>query len=469
MSLTERITSIALAAASIVASGVASGASSAGSHDAAQAEHRKVLRELGLTITLPPQLTELAENPSPSGRMKCDWSAKLGDANVRIALFVLPGADFEFFEPDDVAELLLASLRDPASGDPSFAFERTSIAAGSFGYAPFAAIGFGAMHRHNSATPTGTAFVLGGLLKDGGYAIEARAEPALSERDAQVIADFLAKGIAYQGDERNAAWSDEEALARWTRDAPASLQKKLEPILRTEHYIILTDSSGRKAFGDKMEEFYAAIQKTYPFDEVPGRRRLPVFLFKKAEEYYEFCSQARQMPRDDAIRSRGHASRDYYATWYAGTGDPVDLHEGTHQVFTNRLHLSGGGSWFQEGVAEYMSTNFNVRGIAARAVKSNAHKALAELIRVKSLLFGPHPDEAKTNERPMDPYLEAAFFIEFLHDCEWTKDRFQRAIHALGEAPPNDVAAIERAFRGVYDADIAGIEAQWIEYAKNRR
>jgi len=55
MSSTQRITSLALAAASIVASS----ASAVSSHDAPRAEHCTVLRELGLTIRLPQQLTEL--------------------------------------------------------------------------------------------------------------------------------------------------------------------------------------------------------------------------------------------------------------------------------------------------------------------------------------------------------------------------------------------------------------------------
>jgi hypothetical protein len=449
----------------------------------AQGDHRKFLRDYGLTLTLPPQLTDLTENVLASGQVKGDWSGRLGGAKVRIVLYVLPGRDFELSEPEDVCDLVLGNLREPEGGDPSFAFEEMRLVSGSFGFAGHAAIGRGAIHKpsgheSSSSAPSGTEraeveiagtiFVLGELLKDGGYAIQVRAEPALSERDARPIVDFLEKGVAYRGDERNCAWTDEEANARWMRDAPDSAKKKLEPILRTEHYLLMTDSPGRRDFGEKMEQFYSEIRRTYPFEEIATHKLMPVFLFRSVDEYYDFCSRMRDMPRDDALRSRGHASHDYYATWFTGANEPVHVHEATHQIFTNRLHLRGGGSWFQEGLAEYMSTNSNVRGIAARAVRAGKHMPLAEFVLVKSLLFTFRPDNAP-GERPMDPYLEAAFFIEFLHESEWTKDKFQNIVHALGDVPANDVAAIQRAFRGVYDTDLAGIEAQWVEYAKNRR
>ena len=52
----------------------------------------------------------------------------------------------------------------------------------------------------------------------------------------------------------------------------------------------------------------------------------------------------------------------------------------THQVFGNRLRLDGGGSWFQEGVAEYICTRESERTDAANLVKKGRHVKLAARI-----------------------------------------------------------------------------------------
>jgi hypothetical protein len=423
--------------------------------------------EYGLTLTFPAQLTELKDGPTKSDQLKGDWRAKLNGANITVLLYVAPSAEYGFTEPEDVSDIVLANMRDPGGGDPSFGYEKTLLVPGAFGFAPYAAIGYGPVHKKDSTEITGTLFVLGGLLKENGYSLEIHTKPALSGADARVILDFFKKGIAYKGDVRVSKWTDAEAKERWTRDAPEATHKKLEPIYRTEHYIILSNSSGAKDFGKKMEECYAAIKKVYPFEEVPGRKLMPVFLFRNADEYYDYFVKVAKTTKEQAMRSKGHAWRDYYATWFEATNDPVHIHEGTHQIFKNRLRLPGGGSWFQEGVAEYMSTRPNDRNVAARLVKTKKHVPLEELVQVQSLLFSAKED-AKGGDAAGDQYKEAALFIEFLHESKWAKPKFQDAIHALGNAAANNVPSIDRAFNALYGKDIAGVEAQWIEYCKKR-
>lgn len=436
---------------------------------AIQDERTKPFPDYGLTLTLPVEFTGLKDGPTKGEQVKGDWRVKLNGASLTILLYVAPIKDYGFSEPEDVSDIVLANMRDPNGGDPSFGYEKTLLAPGPFGFAPYGAIGYGPVHKKDSTETTGTMFVLGGLLKEYGYSLEVHAKPVLTEEDVKIVLEFLKKGVVYKGDVRVNKWTDAEAKARWVRDAPQATHKKLEPFLRTEHYIILTNSSGGKEFGKKMEECYAAIRAMYPFEEVPGRKLMPVFLFRTPDEYYDYFVKVAENTREQAERSKGHAWRDYYATWYEAPNDPVHIHEGTHQIFKNRLRLPGGGSWFQEGVAQYMSTKRNDRNVTARLVKNKKHLPLTDFIKVKSLLFSQPKGDIKGGDEAADQYMQAALFIEFLHESKWGKAKFQDGIRALGLAPPSNVQGVDRAFNAVYGTDIAGVETQWVEYCKTRK
>ena len=262
-------------------------------------------------------------------------------------------------------------------------------------------------------------------------------------------------------------WTDDEARERWERDAPKATHAKYEGAIRTKHYIILTNSSGGDLFAKKMEECYAAIQKTYPFEEKPDERLMPVFLFRTPDEYYDYYAAIASRPRKDAEKSKGHAWRDYYATYYESPNDPVHVHEATHQIFASRLKLGGGGSWFQEGVAEYMSSTENDRNIAARLVKKGRHVPLAEFVRTPSLLHSAK-ESVSGDDSASSQYDQAALLIEFLRESKPFKDKFQAFLHAVGKVRPNDVAAIEKAVESVYGVGLAGLEEQWIAYCEKR-
>jgi hypothetical protein len=296
-------------------------------------------------------------------------------------------------------------------------------------------------------------------------AVEALPLPDLE--GAKEIEDFLTKGVSCAGEPRNWKWSDEEAEALWQRFAPPDARDKLEKIVRTRHYVILTNSSSGKTFGEKMEECYATIQEIFPFPEVEGRRLMPVFLFRTPDQYYAYFVARAGTTREQAERSKGHAWLDYYATWYEAPKDPVHIHEATHQIFANRLVLNGGGSWFQEGVAEYVETRANERNDAARLVKKERHTRLAEFIAIESLLMSAEEDIKGGNEAG-DHYKQAALLIEFLRESDFGRKRFLDFVHAVGRVPRNDVPAIEAAVRQSYGCTLAELEAQWVEYCRKR-
>jgi hypothetical protein len=415
------------------------------------------LAELALTLTLPP-----LEGLSPAGTNR--WRGRLGTSQVEIALRTLAQSKFGFAEPEDVLDSGPSFWSDPAQQRNAPGTRRAF--SGPYGYASCAAWERMELRSRDGATLVGLRFLLGGLLPEAGYWITLEASPPPSPENEELLLEFLEQGIVYDGVVRDHRWSEEEARARWLRDAPPATHEDLE-ILRTPHYLVLTNSGGGKAFARKMEECHDAIREVFPFDDVPGRRLLPVFLFRTSDQYFDFYAAIAEIERKVAERSKGHAWMDYYATWYDAPGDPVHIHEATHQIFSNRLALGGGGSWFQEGVAEYMSSKPGERSAAASAVKRGKHMPLAEFVTIPSLLMSAD-ENAPGGDVAGDHYKQAALLIEFLRESKWARDRFPSFLTRVGRLPRGDRAEIEGAIATLYDTDLAGLEQRWVEYCRKR-
>jgi hypothetical protein len=425
------------------------------------AAETKTFPELGLTLELP-DLAEMTETLTEAGQTRGTWRGKLGEARITVQLAVLPTESFGFSEPDDVAAL----LGDNVGRDPNATFERTGMIAGPYGFAPYAALAVSKRHLEGSTKPDVASYYLCGLTETAGYVIEVECRPALEGKAAEPVLAFLKDGVRYDGPTRINEWTDEEAVARYMRDTPEDCHDEMEKILRTKHYIILTNSSGGKTFGKKMEENYEEIKAMFPFEEVEGRKLMPIFLFQTNEEYYDFCTKIANWDRAQAAASKGHAWKDYYATWYEAPGDPVHIHEATHQIFANRLGLHGGGSWFQEGVAEYVESSDNDRNAIATQVKKGHAPTLKEFVLVGSLI-----DEgrgSKTGSEAGSRYKQAALFIEFLAESKAYKKDFQRFIHTMGKAPRGNAEAIEAVFQEIYGKDLDELQEEFVTYCKKR-
>lgn len=415
--------------------------------------------DLGLTLRLPKAVTELQASEQTSEQLRKHWTAKLGSVELEISFFVMPIQEFGFQEPEDVIELLLENVRAPGGLDPSFAFTQQRLVPGEFGVCSYASLAYGPWHADGATQETGLFCSLGGILEKHGYSLEVHATPVPGPEGVRALEEWLKSSVRFQGKARDPKWTEEEARERWTRSVPEKLAKKLEKIIRTQHYLVLTNSSGGKNFAEQMEKNYQAIQKVFPFEEVAGRKLMPVFLFQTPEEYYEFYAKLFQSTVAEAERSKGVAYQDWYATWYEAPNDPVHIHEGTHQIFENRLRLPGGGSWFQEGVAEYMTVAKNELNVAARVVKSGKQRPMREFMTIESLLLSDSEED-----QAADSYAMAALVIEFAR----TKPKFQNFIHSVGKTPAGSLPAIERALRSSLGLDLAGLEAEFVQYCKKR-
>ncbi len=231
-------------------------------------------------------------------------------------------------------------------------------------------------------------------------------------------------------------------------------------VLRSDHYIVFTDSSAGKKYLETMEDIYDRFKKVFPFEERQGAPLMPVFLFKTNDGYYNYYQLIARVTRASAAQSAGHAWRDYYATYYQSPKDPVNYHEGAHQLVANRMNMRGGGSWFQEGMAVYFEgTVFpgedpakGIKGI----IKSGGYTPLPEFVKLPSLLYSS--DTTQSSSLAHNRYQQAGAFIKFLkegpHDDKWPA-----FLQALRDGkPPHAV------FEEVYGMTIQAMDAAFVEY-----
>lgn len=412
-----------------------------------------------LQITLPP-----LENPERLDKKRPGCKAliggNLGKARVEILINTRGGS---YSEPEDATDAVLRKLRPAEDRKGQYRYAFRDLLSGPFGTVPFASLCIGPP-TFRPPVPSrndvgGEIFVLGGVLPSEIYMIEVYTGPELTEPHRKVILDFLKTGITAECEQLDLSWPAEEILERWTESVqnPKTRNGMNKPI-RTKHYIIMTNSSAGTLFGRKMEEAYRTVQKIFPFPEVKERKLLPVFLFRLRDEYLDFSVKTSGMTKEAAGQSKGHATSDYYATYYDSPKDPVHIHEATHQIFQNRLRLWGGGSWFQEGVAEYVSSSKNERkAFAKRAAKDDKYIPFRNFVTIPSIISNPYMDGGRS-------YLQAASLIEFLRDGKTHRDKFPRFLEEVGKLPRSKLDEIEAAVTKIYGTDLEGLEKEWVKF-----
>ena len=328
------------------------------------------------------------EQDKPRGQLQASWSGRIGNTRLHIRLMFLGRQSFRFTEPKDVLDIAEYNLvpQNVKDGDSlgQRSFESTEFQEGPYGHVPVGWVG--KTWDKDGTKQVGHRWYLCGLTQQVGYELIVTADPALVEADRQAIETWLWSAVRYSGPQRVAEWTDEEIDKRWERDAPDKVFEKGTFFkLRTKYYVIMTNvgKSTTRAFGKKLDENYEKIRAIYPFEDMPAQRLLPIFYFVQREQYLDWCEKflGRRM-----TTSGGVAYKDVYSTYHQSANAPVHIHEATHQIFTNRLHLTGGGSWFQEGVAEYMSALPGDLNVMKSLIARDAYKHFDSFFRTGSLL-----------------------------------------------------------------------------------
>lgn len=424
--------------------------------------------KVDLTLRFPAQFGPFTPDPSEDDDEDdlATWVGKLGSKTVFID--VQQWSSYARSEPSELSWEIHDRVRGDDYDGPVFEFAEHRLVAGPFGYTPYASLLWGSFLERGTTKDIGSVWYLTGVTDTSAYVLCIEMQPAASADERKLMLEFLEKGVTHTGPARDFKWKDDEVRARWNEDSALSEKERKDlKVIRTAHYLVLTNSSGGDKFAKQMELNYTQIQKVYPFPEIPGRKLMPVFLFATADEYYAFYAKQFETSLEEARESKGVASGDFYATWYEAPNDPVHIHEATHQIFKNRLELFGAGSWFQEGVAEYIETKPNERNEVARRVKDGKHTPLQELMKLESLL-GSSEDDVSGDSAAALHYKQAALLIEFLRDSKFGKDKFLTWLHAMGNTADNDLGAIEAVFQRVYGVSIAQLDLELQKYCQKR-
>lgn len=440
--------------------------------------------DLALSLDLG-ALEGLEASPGSHEQHRGTWTGQLGEWTVKIHLMAFSRERMGLDTPEDVLRFdeLNRAIDDREAGRPPFFFDGQRGLEGAFGWVPYAVVGYA--DRMEGTKATGTYVALCGITEQSGYQLRVDCSPALGERDRPKFEERLAAMIAYTGPAYDPAWTDDEIEQRWREDAPDSvLEDSKMTAVRTEYYVILTNvgKGTAKGFGKKIDECHEAIREIYPFEDVKGRRLLPIFYFVTPDQYYEWCVKNLKWDVEAARRSKGVATRDVYATYHQATNDPVHIHEATHQIFSQRLGLAGGGSWFQEGVAEYMSDTPVELGIFKNIAKDalenledgadlddGRYIPLEKFVVLPSLLYSSEKNRKAGGSAAGDAYDQAAALIEFVRHGKFCDGKFLPFIHAMGGVARGDKPEIDRAIRRVFGVGLAEFEREFLVYWADRK
>jgi len=230
-------------------------------------------------------------------------------------------------------------------------------------------------------------------------------------------------------------------------------------VLRSKHFIVFTNSDAGKRYLETMEDIYQNFKKTFPFEEPKKAALLPVFLFKTDDQYNRFYAKIANITIAEAGTSAGHACADYYATYYAAPRDSVHYHEGAHQLVENRLHVEGGGSWFQEGLAVYFEgVIFTAEDPAIgmkTLVRQNKHTPLQKMIELRTL--SPSSDSLSLVSIR---YRQAGAITKFLIEGP-DREKFTSVIEAVKAGD-----AWTEIFQNVYGRTVEEMDQAFVDYYK---
>jgi hypothetical protein len=160
----------------------------------------------------------------------------------------------------------------------------------------------------------------------------------------------------------------------------------------SDHYLLFTngpEATCRK-YATTLEKLYGFVKKELPFDDID--HLLTCYIFATREEYYAYSVQFAGWSEEEAKASAGHATSQYYATYYESPTAPVVFHEATHQVVGACIKVEGVGSWFQEGLAMYFekkTSGEKPAGTIKTDIKNHDYYPLPEFFAIAELISDP--------------------------------------------------------------------------------
>jgi len=255
---------------------------------------------------------------------------------------------------------------------------------------------------------------------------------------------------------------EKEKEKAFSRIVPRSMKPKRYlagyRVIVSEHFIIFTNGPRTTLrFKTTLEKLYTFIQKYYPYVDEKERKPLTCYIFKSKEEYFDYSEQIRGFR--GARASAGHATSEYYATFYQAPAAPVVIHEATHLIVGAVCRVLGGGSWFQEGTAVFMENHFLGQdpSVGQRSnVRYGRYYPLRKLAAIPTL--------AADGQNSGRNYAQAGSLMDFMVRGP-LKDKFKDYMDYLRKHLRTFGAkGAEESIRAVYGMSLEEFDEAWMRY-----
>ena len=429
-------------------------------------------KDLSFTLRLPP--LESLETKDLGEHCAGEWLGKYKGSDVHVRLYLESNEKGDFVEPDDVVEGLRDVVTGPDSGrapedvGTKFSFGGIRPVAAPAGISPIVAVLTIRAWRKEDPSTEGLVVLASGLLASKAWLVRLDAWPAPAAEDATALVAAVEKCGTYDGKPREAKWTDDEATAYWKKIAPPGTEKKLEKPLRSEHFIVITNSTSPGPYAKKLETKYAAIKKILPFEEAKGRRLLPILLFRTDDDFQTFYRHVYKMEPKDDVGEGSLVLDRYLATSLDNDDDQEDMLDLMRLCLWNRQHAPAGGKWFQNGLRTYAATKPKERFESLHAVKSGKFTPLETLLDESAWHEQDKRWQKRGATKEADFWEQSALWMEFFHDGPFPKDAFPRFVETVGAIPDGEKARVKDAVESIYGADAATLQKKWVEYFSKR-
>jgi hypothetical protein len=253
---------------------------------------------------------------------------------------------------------------------------------------------------------------------------------------------------------------EEEKEKAFSQIVPRSLKPKRYlrgyRVIVSDHFIIFTNGPRTTLrFKTTLEKLFKFIKKYYPYaDET---KQLKCYIFKSKEEYFDYSEKIREFR--GARASAGHATSEYYATFYQAPAAAVVIHEATHLIVGAVCKVRGGGSWFQEGTAVFMENLFLGQdpSVGQRSkVRYGRFYPLREFAAIRTL--------AADGKNASRNYAQAGSLMDFMVRGP-LKEKFKDYMEYLRKNPFTFGAkGAEKSIRDVYGMSLEEFDEAWMRY-----
>jgi len=457
-------------ALSIAPSRLAQDASTSGAPSALDATFS--FPELGLKF-IPPRLDALAIGKSQAETCKGVWTARLGSSDVRLIFHVFRGPAYDNPEPEDAVEGWRSSMTNPESADPTnllfdYSFGPIRTRSGPFGASPILAVIDAELRLKSDPSKKTWLSIAGGRIADGSWSMRIEVVPRPPAEDIAVWTRWLETCASYEGKLRDPKWTDEDATAFFKSRVPEALQKKVQKPIRTEHFIVLTDSTSSGPYVKKLETKYATVRKALPFEEVPGRQLLPILLFRTDAEFQAHYRRIYKMGPKEEVKEGGVVADHCLATSCENRDDYEDLVDLTKLLMICRLRIWGGPRWFEDGLREYVASKPKTRAETLLVVQVGQFTPIDKLLDDEA--WSKRPSDLSIGDPRYEPsyWEQSAMWMEFLRDGAWPAELFPRLLTTIGGLRRGDRAGTKAALESIYGMHLPDLEERWFAFFQRR-